>query len=138
MEARRRTLMTEGPLGNALPHSSIPVPSSVMKKPAARTLGSSRMSMAPSQPQVPLQTAQNPMRLSTMPSSGNLAGNTGISHSNSQEGLQRRSTLAPNRGDQGPMSGNRGDGGMYGRTPQTMRSIPSRLALRDNIHIFPR
>ncbi len=82
--------------------------------------------MAPSHSQTNLAPTQNVNRLSTMPNSGNL----GISHSSSQEGFQRRSTMAPNRGEgghaQGMMSGSRGDGGMYGRTPQTMRSVPSR------------
>jgi len=124
MDTRRRTLAPEGPLGNALPHSSIPVPSSVMKKPATRTLGASRMSMAPSHSQTSLAPAQNTLRLSTM---GN--GGLGMSHSSSQEGFQRRSTMMPNRGDggqQGMASASRGDGGTYGRTPQTTRSIPSR------------
>lgn len=129
MDARRRTLASEGPLGNALPHSSIPVPSSVMKKPAVRSLAGSRMSMAPSHFQTNLAANQYINRQSTMPSNGGL----GMSHSSSQEGFQRRSTLAPNRGDgghaQGTMSGSRGDGGMYGRTPQTMRSVPSRWVI---------
>ena len=58
----------------------------------------------------------------------------GISHSSSQEGFgQRRSTLVSNRAEgggghtqNGLLSAIRGDGGMYGRTPQTGRSVPNR------------
>ena len=39
----------------------------------------------------------------------------------------------PNRGEvahpQGMMSASRGDGGVYGRTPQALRSVPSRYAV---------
>ncbi|RSH90239.1 kinetochore-associated Ndc80 complex subunit ndc80 [Saitozyma podzolica] len=125
MDSRRRTLASEGPLGNALPSTSIPVPSSAMKKPAMSRLGNSRMSLAPSS-----SIGGPASRMSSV------SGATiGVSHSSSDgpgagpgasagAGGMRRSTIQPGRNEGVMMSASRGDGGIYGRTPQTTRSIP--------------
>ncbi|WWD22032.1 hypothetical protein CI109_106520 [Kwoniella shandongensis] len=106
MDLRRGTLASEGPIGNALPSSSIPVPSSAVKKPASR-LGAPRPSMALShsqlQPGTHTTTTANAGRRSIM-----LTSKVGES----------RESIA---------SATRGDAGMYGRTPQTMRSMPSSI-----------
>lgn len=64
---------------------------------------------------------------------GGAGGGLGMSHSSSQDGGfaggARRSTIMTSRADVGgggAMSGSRGDGGIYGRTPQTGRVIPNR------------
>ncbi|ORY22449.1 HEC/Ndc80p family-domain-containing protein [Naematelia encephala] len=127
MDPQRRTLMSEGPIGNALP-SAIPVPSSAMKKSAQR-LGSSRMSMIP----------QQAVRSSVMSSTG-AEGGMALRHSASQEALgggARRSTLLPSRGANANSNGggavegggmllsvSKPDGGIYGRTPQSNRIVP--------------
>ncbi|KAK4688919.1 kinetochore protein NDC80, partial [Tremellales sp. Uapishka_1] len=102
MDVRRRTLAAEGPAGNALPPSSLPMPPSAMKKPASR-LGSARMSMIPQQ----VKPSQH----------------LGVSQMSAQSQADvRRSTMMS--------SGGRGDGGIYGRTPQPGRSMPSSASAR--------
>lgn len=149
----RRTLASEGPLGNALPSSSLPVPSSAMKKPPAR-LGGSRMSMLPvasnaynqnilgvtgggggggnppsSQQQQqyyqqPQHQQQSHGRMSTA-SGGGGAGGMGLSRSSSQEQLNGRRSTVTNGGGMGMMSSGKVDGGMYGRT-SNVRAPPGR------------
>ncbi|RXK42235.1 hypothetical protein M231_00593 [Tremella mesenterica] len=125
MDVRRRTLASEGPLGNALPSSAIPVPSSAIKKPPSR-LGSSRLSMMPTNSQQNLREAAR-SRVSSN-SNHQLAlpqavGGLGMSTSNSGHDLAGRRSTVRN----GEMSAPRGDGGFYGRTPQTQRSLPSSI-----------
>ncbi|WVQ85202.1 hypothetical protein IAT38_007367 [Cryptococcus sp. DSM 104549] len=105
MDSRRGTLASEG--------SGIPMPPSAMKK--VSRLGPARQSLAPSQSR--MSSAQ---------------GGLGVSHSSSQEGAYGgtgfgRKSMMPGRGGDRDIgaSGTRGDGGMFGRTPQTMRSMPS-------------
>ncbi|KAK8846723.1 hypothetical protein IAR55_005810 [Kwoniella newhampshirensis] len=104
MDPRRGTLAAEGPLGNALPSSSIPLPSSAVKKPATR-LGAPRPSMAISHSQVLPTTYQS-------------------SHPN----VSRKAAIMGGRGGENRdsiASAARGDAGVYGRTPQAARSLPS-------------
>jgi hypothetical protein len=123
MDVRRGTLAAEGPLGNALPVLS--VPASAMKKPASSRLGNARMSMIPQ----PSQGLSNAPNRAIVPSASGLDGGA------------RRSTIM--RGADGGlagavagtgaaaaaagvgMSGVRGDGGMYGKTPQSGRTMVS-------------
>lgn len=113
MEARRTTLMSNGPLGNGHAGSALPVPSSGMKKPAMR-MGPPRMSVAPN--------TGGGMRASTIGG----GGGGGMTRMPSQENLQgRQSTMGARAGMDGISSGNRGDGGMYGR-PSAARVAPGR------------
>ena len=103
MDVRRRTLVSEGPLGNAMGSSSL-APPSAMKKPGMR-LG--RPSMIP----------QATGRQSIMPGATGLPT---LSHSASQEQLRKSSMMGKET------IGNRGDEGIYGRTPQSNRLMPGR------------
>ena len=117
MEARRTTLMSNGPLGNGHAGSALPVPSSAMKKPAMR-MGPPRMSVAPN--------TGGGMRASTIGGGGGGGGGGGMTRMPSQENLQGRpSTMGARAGVDGVSSANRGDGGMYGR-PSTVRVAPGR------------
>lgn len=124
MEPRRQTLMQNGPLGNAHP-SSIPVPSSVMKKPASRVIsGSSRMSMAQGTGgMAPPQSRMSVMNggpgggtmMAKTSSRENLNGRPSVA--SSRDNMMGRPSMATSRGGDGPFqSGSRGDGGMYGKT----------------------
>jgi hypothetical protein len=126
MDVRRQTLVSNGPLGNAYGPSSLPVPSSAMKKPATRVFSGSRVSIAPGAGGMG-GPSQNTTSL--MPSGSQAAGTTmarSTSRDNvqgrastalSSNGLHGRPSVATSRGDGPVASGNRGDGGMYGRTP---------------------
>lgn len=101
MDTRRRTLAADPAVINAPSHSMIPMPASAMK--AQTTLKSSGPSRG-------MRQSIAPTRASTM---GASAGSSG-----SQEA--RRSTMSTaGRQD----SGNRGDGGMYGRSSSGRGSI---------------
>lgn len=106
MDFRRQTLASNG--GSSQPQPL--VPSSAVKK--VGRLGPARQSLAPSQIQ---------SRTSIL----------GVS--NSQENAphsmmgSRKSTMPGKMGDRDQlMSASRGDGGIYGRTPQMNRGIPGR------------
>lgn len=122
MDVHRQTLMPNGPLGNAHGGSSLPVPSSVMKKPASRIPSNSRISIAPGAGGMGATSMQN--RVSLMPGGSQGAGGATMARSTSKDNLQGRPSVATSRdGQHGRQSvatsasGNRGDGGMYGKTP---------------------
>ncbi len=99
-------------------HSHIPVPSSAMKRPAMRSSQANmRQSLAPGTARASVAGLNASQQSSQEGSYGQ--GSLG--------GPARRSTMSMNRasvaGD-GGMSGGRGDGGMYGRTPSGARGVP--------------
>lgn len=105
MEPVRKALTTDGPAGNAVGSSALPVPSSTRKRQAVRGGMGGRPSV--SRPARPSLTAHSSAALSK--------------HHESKP--TRRNTLAMRT--EVP-SGQRGDGGMYGRTPQASRVHPAK------------
>lgn len=106
MDFRRQTLVSNG--GSSQPQPS--VPSSAIKK--ASRLGPARQSLAPSQ----IQSRTSILGVSN-------------SQENASHGMMgsRKSTVPGKMGDRDQlMSASRGDGGIYGRTPQMNRGIPGR------------
>lgn len=115
MDLRHRPLASDGPAGNsAFATSTMAAPSSTIKRPATRTLAS-RSSLALGAP-----SAQ---RMSLAGNGTTLSASAAGLGSATDRGTSKRRSLLHGRPTAEPLSGGRADGGLYGRTPQTARSL---------------
>ncbi|WVR04399.1 hypothetical protein IAU60_001401 [Kwoniella sp. DSM 27419] len=126
MDGNRRTLSTDGPIGNALARTSLQPPASTVK------LGLPRPSIAPY-----FQASQASLHGTQYKGTAQSAQHTSVPAAGIEPTMltagtlpvARRSTILSHRGAEQRESlatGMRAEGAQFGRTPQTIRSLPSR------------